>query len=397
LITVTFADGIAKYNKDILYQYDYGESLEVKGLTLTNGTQFHFANKGATAYTVISETTDGVTTAKIPQKVLEQNGEMNVYIYSASETSGRTLATITFNVRGREKPGNYAPPDEPNIVETFKDQLDKIIATGTMNFTPDPVKTGEIVQDYVTDNLLTDNLTSNLPGTALDARQGKALDDKKLDKTQVGISVASLGEDGKVPPTQLPTVNSDTKDSTVTFDLPTVDAEMLSGDTHATLFGKIKKRLIVILDTLSSKFDKVNIAQTDEINDPTKVPSTSVIAAIKTLINNIINDLLTTVINSNMTYETVVASVAGSFAYKSGKVVTITCLLDLGSNVTAANTKIAHINNYPPKGTVYSNGVAYTTTATTYSSLIMVDTNGDIRVQGFTSRYLAFSVSYLMA
>jgi hypothetical protein len=68
----------------------------------------------------------------------------------------------------------------------------------------------------------------------------------------------------------------DSKNNTVTFEQATEDGELTSGSTHATLFGLIKKKFADILTALAYKIDKTSIAQTTEVNDSTKVPSTAV-------------------------------------------------------------------------------------------------------------------------
>lgn len=54
--------------------------------------------------------------------------------------------------------------------------------------------------------------------------------------------------------------NGDSSNNTVAFSEATLDEDIISGDTHATLFSKIKKRLANILLNLANKFDKANIA-----------------------------------------------------------------------------------------------------------------------------------------
>ncbi|MGN6710733.1 MAG: hypothetical protein ACTHKA_03775, partial [Anaerocolumna jejuensis] len=47
----------------------------------------------------------------------------------------------------------------------------------------------------------------------------------------------------------------DSKNNTITFIESITDSDIASGDTHATLFSKLSKRLHVIKDTLLTKLD----------------------------------------------------------------------------------------------------------------------------------------------
>lgn len=90
----------------------------------------------------------------------------------------------------------------------------------------------------------------------------------------------------------------DSKDNTVTFAQATADGELTSGSTHATLFGLIKKKLADILTALAGKIDKTSIAQTTEVNDSTKVPSTAVTHGMQQNIVKNANDI--GVLNNNL-------------------------------------------------------------------------------------------------
>lgn len=62
----------------------------------------------------------------------------------------------------------------------------------------------------------------------------------------------------------------DSKDSTVTFTQASADAELVSGATHATLFGLIKKKFADIVTTLASKVNTADKATTDTENNTNK-------------------------------------------------------------------------------------------------------------------------------
>jgi hypothetical protein len=131
--------------------------------------------------------------------------------------------------------------------------------------------------------------------------QGKAQDifnyaDSKIPKAEKGTAngVATLGADGKVPAEQLPEINEDTMNSTVTFSEAESDINIVSGETHATLFGKILKSIKTIKAALANKFDIANLIHTTEINDTAKVPSSAVTYSLANQITGLNDNLVYT-------------------------------------------------------------------------------------------------------
>lgn len=89
--------------------------------------------------------------------------------------------------------------------------------------------------------------------------------------------------------------DGDSKYNTTTFTEALTDEDIVSGETHSTIFGKILKSINTIKYNIgvlaSEKIDKTSIVQTDTISDPAKVPSTVVTEAhgreIYTINNNL--------------------------------------------------------------------------------------------------------------
>lgn len=92
----------------------------------------------------------------------------------------------------------------------------------------------------------------------------------------------------------------DTKDNTVTFEQAAEDGELTSGSKLSALFGLIKKKFADILTSLAGKIDKTSIAQTTEVNDSTKVPSTAVTHGMQQNIVKNANDI--GVLTNNLNY-----------------------------------------------------------------------------------------------
>lgn len=90
----------------------------------------------------------------------------------------------------------------------------------------------------------------------------------------------------------------DAKDNTVTFEQAEEDGELTSGSKLSVLFGLIKKKFADILTALAGKIDKTSIAQTTEVNDSTKVPSTAVTHGMQQNIVKNANDI--NALNNNL-------------------------------------------------------------------------------------------------
>ena len=107
-----------------IWQYDYGQILSITGQNLPTATEVHFSldMKGGSTLSRVGTTMDGVTTVKIPDELLKNNGKSGdfsiyAFIYVTDEASGNTEYRITIPVYSRPKPENPSvdPTPEPNI------------------------------------------------------------------------------------------------------------------------------------------------------------------------------------------------------------------------------------------------------------------------------------------
>ena len=105
-----------------LWQYDFGQVLEVEGLDLPETVQVHFAvitkrcGDQVPAYRIVATVTDGVLSVNIPDEMLinndtRRNYNIHAYIYEVGEDSGESIAEIVMPVRVRPKPDDYIPPE----------------------------------------------------------------------------------------------------------------------------------------------------------------------------------------------------------------------------------------------------------------------------------------------
>ena len=125
MIVANFNNNERSVYKFGLEQYDYGQILRIKGLSLPDAVEIHFSlqEKGGEAVRRMGTTQDGVTDVVIPDFMLENPAAHSdsyyifAFIYLTDETSGHTEYRITMNVKTRPKPADFLPPDEPDFAQ----------------------------------------------------------------------------------------------------------------------------------------------------------------------------------------------------------------------------------------------------------------------------------------
>ena len=120
ILRVSF-NGSKNVMSNSLWQYDYGQIMLIKGISLPSLYEVHFSkDKTGTAVTAVG-TADGVA---IPDKLLETTGEIYAWIYlHTDESDGETKYQIKIPVIGRAKPTH----EEPTPVQ--QTEIEQLIAT----------------------------------------------------------------------------------------------------------------------------------------------------------------------------------------------------------------------------------------------------------------------------
>ncbi len=99
-----------------LWQYDYGQRIQIKGLDLPETFEVHFAWKDSEkAKVVIGSTVAGISTVDIPNIALEQRKTITAYIYLSDATEGETVNTIILSVNKRKAPENFEAPEDVDL------------------------------------------------------------------------------------------------------------------------------------------------------------------------------------------------------------------------------------------------------------------------------------------
>ena len=126
MIQVIFRDGQTSVRVSGLWQWDYGQILEIVGLKLSKA-EVHFAENGnCKAIIVPAQISEGgAVQAAIPDTLLESGKDLRAYVYVADALQGMTLRYIYLDVNQRPKPEDYTAPSEKNLLRQIMDTLDK--------------------------------------------------------------------------------------------------------------------------------------------------------------------------------------------------------------------------------------------------------------------------------
>lgn len=127
MIIANFTDGYSTATAPGLYQWDYGQILEIHGLSLPPAVEVHFAIVQSTddAKTRIGTTIDKVTKVAIPEFIVEQSGDAVAYIYISNTTSGKTVKKINMPITARQKPEAF---DAPEDAQLFREAIEMVNA-----------------------------------------------------------------------------------------------------------------------------------------------------------------------------------------------------------------------------------------------------------------------------
>ena len=123
-IKVVFASGEHSVSVQGLYQWDYGQTLEIECAEIGYEImEVHFACPNMTeALPRPCTFTNGVGTVPIPDQCLEQNNPITAWICRVDETQSHTVKTITLPLTKRTRPARtHDVPTE--LVDKYEELL----------------------------------------------------------------------------------------------------------------------------------------------------------------------------------------------------------------------------------------------------------------------------------
>ena len=104
-IKVLFPESTTSITLAPLYQWDYGQELEIEATSLPSVIEVHFACKGMNEAIVHTcSSVNNIATVAIPDKCLEQSNDITAWVYEIGDTSGRTIYSITIPITARTRP-----------------------------------------------------------------------------------------------------------------------------------------------------------------------------------------------------------------------------------------------------------------------------------------------------
>lgn len=109
-----------------LFQYDYGQALDIKGLTLPKEFEVHYQNGTNTPVTVKGTFDEIAKVGKvnIPDECLQQDvQQFKAWLWVSDEKSGKTLKTIRFYLQQRDKPSNVPPISSVTEIKGYADYV----------------------------------------------------------------------------------------------------------------------------------------------------------------------------------------------------------------------------------------------------------------------------------
>lgn len=114
-----------------LFQFDYGQTLEISGVELPEKFEMHF-EYGDISLSVDGIYSDGKGTVKVPDTLLDGlRSKFSAWLYVEDGKSGKTIKTVEFILGRRKKPSDYpCNPSEiaevKTIAEYVKENADKV-------------------------------------------------------------------------------------------------------------------------------------------------------------------------------------------------------------------------------------------------------------------------------
>lgn len=137
-IKVDFLDGVTEKRVSPLYQWDYGQTMEIESPDFSTIVEVHFGcPQLQEAIVHACSVVNSVATVRIPDRCLEQSGTITAWIYEIEGTTGTTTKVVYIPVVARTR-----PPRTHEIPEEVSDKYTELITE--VNEAVDALTTGEV-------------------------------------------------------------------------------------------------------------------------------------------------------------------------------------------------------------------------------------------------------------
>ena len=127
-IKINIPDGQTNVTVAGLYQWDYGQVLEIECAEIGSETlEVHFACPNMSEAIVRTCTfTVGVGTVTIPDECLEQANSVTAWLCQRDSTQRRTIKTITLPLTARTRPGNMLDDIPPSRTDAIGQLIEEV-------------------------------------------------------------------------------------------------------------------------------------------------------------------------------------------------------------------------------------------------------------------------------
>ncbi len=195
MVEVTFINDYKYTTSNPVYQWDYGQKLNIYGIDSTDEViQVHFADNSCerTIVRLASKNADYYQVS-IPDGLLENSFPINAYIYLITDDSGYTTHLISIPVIARKKPEGFTSHDDP-VIRTQIEQL--ILDINEAN--REILANTEELYDYVDSEVMKANNNSQ--------DNSESIRDIESSIEEIGNTVTSLND--KLNPAQSSTIEA---------------------------------------------------------------------------------------------------------------------------------------------------------------------------------------------
>lgn len=122
-IKALFPEGTTSITLAPLYQWDYGQELEIEAASLPSLIEVHFACNGMNEAVVHTcSSVNNIATVAIPDRCLEQSNEITAWVYEIDGTAGRTIYSIKIPITARTRPAR-----SESIPQSVRDTYTQLI------------------------------------------------------------------------------------------------------------------------------------------------------------------------------------------------------------------------------------------------------------------------------
>lgn len=131
-VTVKIPAGVSEIRSSSLYQWDYGQQLEIESTELPALAEIHFACRGMQSAIVrTGNSVSGKLVATIPDICLEQAQPIIAWIFAIDGNEGATIKTIIIPVIARTRPQDEAsiPRDNTDAYTQFLTEVNAAVAS----------------------------------------------------------------------------------------------------------------------------------------------------------------------------------------------------------------------------------------------------------------------------